>query len=73
MIRGSHFALALASVFALNGCSQCSNPGADTAPVDQAPVATPAEQPATDGAAPAEGAAAPADGMTAPAEGGEGQ
>jgi PBP1b-binding outer membrane lipoprotein LpoB len=81
MFRVSFVILALASALALNGCSQCSQQGTETAPGTEAtatpadaaaapadamaPAATPAE-----GAAPADAAATPAvDGAAAtPAE-----
>ena len=75
MFRVSFVFLALASALTLNGCSQCSNPGAETgtpAATEMAPTATPAAEVApvapaapTDAAAPAEGAT-PAD-ASAPA------
>lgn len=76
MFRVSFVVLAMASALALNGCSQCSQQGTETAPetaaspAETAPAdaaATPADPAAApaDPAAPAE--AAPADGAAAPA------
>lgn len=75
MIRGSLIVLALASAFALNGCSQCSSPQTETPPAETAaPEAAPAETmtPAPEAAPAVEATPAPAEGGAAatPAEGG---
>lgn len=59
MFRVSFVFLALASALALNGCSQCSQNGTETAPATTTTEAT---------ATPADGTVAPADAM-APAAG----
>ena len=77
MFRVSLVILALASAFALNGCSQCSKQEATEAPaaIPATPEATPADAAAAMPAAtPVDGAAAampPTEAPTSPGPGGE--